>query len=198
MPESLIHFITSYGYLAIFGLVFLQEIGVPNPVPNELVMLFSGSLAVTGTLSFPLIFITAVSADILGTTVLYGVFYHFDPTLLRKLPLPVSQEKIARLSEQISTRGYWGIFFGRLVPFVRGYTSVAAGLLHITPRIFLPCVIASAVLWSGGYVVVGSIVGNYWVTAQSVIGKVGIVAGALFLVIVIMIVLRSRTNNHIH
>ncbi|MCX6740828.1 MAG: hypothetical protein NTY61_00295 [Candidatus Parcubacteria bacterium] len=45
MPHSLAVFITHYGYLAIFFLVFLQEIGVPNPVPNELVLLFSGYLA---------------------------------------------------------------------------------------------------------------------------------------------------------
>jgi hypothetical protein len=36
MPEEVVAYITKYGYLTIFILVFLQETGMPNPFPNEL------------------------------------------------------------------------------------------------------------------------------------------------------------------
>jgi membrane protein DedA with SNARE-associated domain len=52
MSPSLSAYILKYGYMAIFSLVFLQEIGVPNPVPNELVLLFSGYLTSIGQLHF--------------------------------------------------------------------------------------------------------------------------------------------------
>lgn len=77
MPHSLAVFIAHYGYPAIFSLVFLQEIGVPNPVPNELVLLFSGYLAFLGALNFVLVFLTVVAADFIGTSILYLVFYFF-------------------------------------------------------------------------------------------------------------------------
>ena len=35
VSSELALYITRYGYLAIFLLVFLQELGVPNPVTNE-------------------------------------------------------------------------------------------------------------------------------------------------------------------
>ncbi len=82
------HFIITYGYLAIFLLVFLQEIGIPNPVSNELVLIFSGSLAYSHTLSLPLILLSAISADIIGTTVLYTVFYFFGNWILSRKWLP--------------------------------------------------------------------------------------------------------------
>jgi membrane protein DedA with SNARE-associated domain len=44
MSPTLSAYIIKYGYIALFSLVFLQEIGVPNNVPNELVLLFSGYL----------------------------------------------------------------------------------------------------------------------------------------------------------
>jgi membrane protein DedA with SNARE-associated domain len=44
MPPELILYITKYGYIAIFVLIFLQEIGAPNPIPNEFVLLYSGYL----------------------------------------------------------------------------------------------------------------------------------------------------------
>jgi len=48
MSLTLSAYILKYGYIAIFSLVFLQEIGVPNPVPNEVVLLFSGYLSSVG------------------------------------------------------------------------------------------------------------------------------------------------------
>ena len=57
MPPTFSAYIIKYGYLAIFSLVFLQEIGVPNPVPNELVLLFSGYLTSTGKLNFTAVLI---------------------------------------------------------------------------------------------------------------------------------------------
>jgi len=164
MPPELATYISHYGYVAIFSLVFLQEIGVPNPVPNELVILFSGYLATTGVLSFPLVFLTVVGGDFIGTSLLFFVFYFFGDYFLLHKPrwLPISREKVDRLGERISRRGGFGIFIGRLLPYVRGYTSVAAGLLHVRPRIFLTAVIVSAIVWSGGYATVGQFIGDHW------------------------------------
>jgi membrane protein DedA with SNARE-associated domain len=49
MSSEVALYITKYGYLAIFLLVLLQELGLPNPVTNEFVLLFSGYLAFPGS-----------------------------------------------------------------------------------------------------------------------------------------------------
>jgi len=172
MPPELAGYISSYGYLAIFSLVFLQEIGIPNPVPNELVLLFSGFLASTGTLSFPLVFLSAVAGDFIGTTLLYFVFYFFGKTIIAKKPrwIPIHKEHIERLSNFISKKDWWGIYLGRLIPYLRGYASVAAGFLQLKPKIFLTMVFLSAVTWSGGYVIAGKLMGPYWQTFAERIG----------------------------
>lgn len=172
MPQELTAYITQYGYFAIFALVFLQEIGIPNPVPNELVLLFSGYLASEGLLSFPLLFLTVVFADFIGTSLLYFVFYSFGKKLLEKKPrwLPIHKGHIERLGSFISKKDWWGIYLGRLIPYVRGYASVAAGLLQLKPRIFLTMVLLSAATWSGGYALAGKIMGPYWETVAEKIG----------------------------
>lgn len=188
MPPELASYITQYGYLAIFGLVFLQEIGIPNPVPNELVLLFSGYLSFTGTLSFPLVFLSAVAGDFLGTTLLYSVFYYFGHKILEKKPrwIPVSKEKIEKLGALIATRDKWGIFVGRLIPYIRGYASVAAGLLQLKPRIFLSMVFLSAVLWSGGYVLIGKLSGKYW---DKIMAQFGGASAALYIILALFFVI---------
>src|SRR5215470_5672893 len=98
MAPELAAYILKYGYIAIFSLVFLQEIGVPNPLPNELVLLFSGYLTSIGKLDFTIVLITVVSADTLGSSVLYIAFYYFGQRLLQKWPHVMPTSKLAYLT----------------------------------------------------------------------------------------------------
>ena len=186
VSSELTLYITRYGYVAIFLLVLLQELGVPNPVMNEFVLLSSGYLAFSGVLNLWLVFVTAVSADCIGTTILYAVFYLFGQYIMDHRPrwLPVSPAHIDRIAHTISERQQWGIYVGRLIPFLRGYVSVAAGILPIGPKIFVPAVIVSAITWSGGYVIAGRVLGPYW---EQVAARIGGVESLILLATLIVI-----------
>ncbi|MDP4208278.1 MAG: DedA family protein [Bacteroidota bacterium] len=164
MPPELIQYITQYGYLAIFALVFLQETGAPNPIPNELVLLFSGYLSFTGILKFPLVVLAVVLADFTGSFILHTVFYFFGNYILQHKPrwLPIPVNAIFKLKNRMSKNGLTGIYIGRLSPFIRGYTSVIAGLLQIKPAIFLPIAIVTATIWATVYVMAGRLLGPFW------------------------------------
>ena len=174
MSAELTHYIAEFGYAAIFILVFLQELGVPNPVTNEFVLLLSGYLAFTGILNLWLVFLTAVSADFIGTSVLYAVSYRFGPRILRRGPkwLPISTNGLEQIAKRISERQRWQIYLARMVPFLRGYASVAAGMMPIRPGVFLPAVAVSAITWSGGYVLAGRLLGPSWEQLSRRIGAV--------------------------
>jgi len=164
MPLDLIVYITQYGYLAIFFLVFLQEIGAPNPIPNELVLLFSGYLIFLGVLSFPIVILSAVTADFICSSILHTTFYFSGSYLLQTkskwLPIPI--RTINRLMERTTKSGLSGIFIGRLTPFIRGYTSVIAGLLQIKSKTFLPIAFFTASVWVTVYVTTGILLGPFW------------------------------------
>jgi membrane protein DedA with SNARE-associated domain len=164
MPEDVVNYITGYGYLAIFILVFLQEIGMPNPFPNELLLIFSGYLSFKGFLFFPIALLTAVSADFIGTNILYFLFFKAGTHIIRKKPkwIPLSSGTIDRLTVKLSKGGKLNMFIFRLTPFTRGYTSVIAGLLHIKPKTFLPIALFSATTWAAVYVLTGYLIGPYW------------------------------------
>lgn len=190
MPHELVTFITQYGYLAIFALVFLQEIGIPTIVPNELVLLFSGYLTVDGTLSLPLVFTVAILGDFLGTTVLFYVFYFFGKKILEKKPrwIPINMEKIERLGQIITEKNKWGMFLCRLIPFIRGYASVAAGILQLKPKAFLTMVALSAIVWSGGYVLVGKLSYKSW---NIILLKFPGISTWIYIIIAVIIILFS-------
>lgn len=197
MTAGLIAYILHHGYLAIFFLVFLQEMGVPTIVPNEFVLLYSGYLAYTGVLNFWAVFFTAVAADLIGTTIVYIVFYFFGKILLARKPrwLPISREKVQKLTTDLSKKGWWGIYLGRLIPYLRGYTSVAAGLLEIKPRLYLLMVFLSAITWSGGYVLVGKLMGQRWVEVITLIGGARAVIFIIAAIAAILIIRRLLSQR---
>jgi membrane protein DedA with SNARE-associated domain len=189
IPEALSGYLITYGYWGVFSLIFLQEIGVPNPIPNEIILLFVGYLTSIGTFSAFWMVIVAVAADFIGTTVLYSVFYFFGDQILKYAPKWLPKEKIKEFKKKVAKRGIWGVFVGRLIPYVRGYASVAAGILKISPKVFLPSVLLSAVLWSGGYVIAGRIIGSGWERLAVNLSPTRMIILAAGLIIVIFIVI---------
>lgn len=185
MPHEFILYINQYGYLAIFVLVLIQEIGIPTPLPNELLMLFSGYLAFSGTLKLFLVLLTIITADFLGANILFTIFYFFGPAIISHKPkwFPLSTQKINNLSAKVSNGGLWTIFLGRVTPFIRGYISVIVGLLHIKPKIYVPITLITACLVTCTYVSVGYLLGPYW---EQVAGKLETVKYVVLFVVLLV------------
>ncbi|MDP4240062.1 MAG: DedA family protein [Bacteroidota bacterium] len=203
MPYELTAVIAQYGYVAILILVFLQEIGIPSPIPNELVLLFSGYLTFTGTLYFPMIIVSAIAGDLLAGTTLFTVFYFFGQTILRQKPswLTIPQKKIDRISLKIQATGQSGIIIGRLSPFIRGYVSVLCGLFHVSPRKFGITLILTTTVWVLTYVTAGFIIAPYFdlriiKNSNSHLILIAIAATIILLIILVRLVRRriSTTN----
>ena len=188
MPPELANYIIHYGYLTIFILVFVQELGIPNPVPNELILLFTGYLASTGKLNLFLAILTVVFADFIGTSILFFIFYFLDKYIFAKKRKWLAMHKIEKLLKRVAEKGLWGIYVGRLIPYLRGYTSIAAGLLRIKPKNFLPIVFLSALTWSGGYVIIGRLLGKEYESLTKYLNSWEIpLAGIILFVLVLFV-----------
>jgi membrane protein DedA with SNARE-associated domain len=162
MLSTLAFYIAKYGLIIVFSLIFLQEVGIPSPLPNEVLLLFAGFLASTGKLQLIPLIIVAVAGDFIGSSVLYGLFYYFGSKLLAKHPKWISPAKVEHWRKRLSGKHLWSIYVGRLLPYARAYTSMAAGTLKIRPIIFESSVLLSAITWSGGYVILGRVLGSAW------------------------------------
>jgi membrane protein DedA with SNARE-associated domain len=205
MPENVVFYVTRYGYLAIFILVFLQEVGLPNPFPNELLLIFSGYLTFSKILFLPMVILTALSADFVAANILYLMFYKAGAFVLQKKPrwIPLSADMIDRLSAKISKEGNVSIFIFRVTPFTRGYTSVISGLIHIKPKIYLPIVVFSGITWAAFWVISGYLIGPFWNQIEQLTGEFKIFM-LIVLVVAITIVILSycvkkkiRDGNHL-
>jgi len=164
VPPEIVYYINQYGYLAIFILIFLQEIGFPIPIPNELVLMFSGYLIYSGIFKFYIIISIALLADFAGNMVLFFIFKKFGSQILKHKPrwIPVSQSRIESLSRSLSEGGLFSIFICRLAPFLRGYATVISGLFQLKTVTFFVIALLSATVWAGAFIITGCLLGPWW------------------------------------
>ena len=71
MQEAFFSFISSFGYLAVFGLIFLENIF--PPIPSELILPLSGFLVIQTSMELPLVIVAATVGSVTGAFVLYGI-----------------------------------------------------------------------------------------------------------------------------
>jgi membrane protein DedA with SNARE-associated domain len=198
MEHWIISFITNWGYVAIFLCVFLQELGFPNPISNELLLIYSGFLVYAKLLILSWVLLTVVSADIIGTTLLFFFCYYKGHKILSWIlsrkwakKWSVGLQSNINYMTGVVQKNRWGILIGRFIPFLRGYASVAAGLAHISPFTFLFQVACSAIIWTGGYVLLGRyVIGKHWMKAGSIIKSVE--KGFEYTIIIAVIILLGQ------
>lgn len=156
MSAFLTNYIITYGYLAIFCIVLLQELGMPG-LPTELVLFYFGYLSRQANLSFPLVISMAIIADMAGAFLLYLLFYYCSDWLVRIKPkwLTLPVQKIESLKKKMASHNGRNILMAKLTPFVRGYIPVVAGLLQVQPAIYGRIILVTAIIWSGGWVTAG-------------------------------------------
>lgn len=140
------------------ALVCLNEIGLPTGVPMEVAILLAGAFAVhtPGQLLAALAII--VAADALGSTLLFlasrtGGNWVLDRVLARVGRR--SEATMRRWRSRLGDHDVGVVAVGRMLPLVRMYFSIGAGLLRVRPRDFLLGAAPGALVWAGTPLILG-------------------------------------------
>ena len=197
MTETITTLIHQYGYLALFGFLFLQEVGAPNPIPNELVLIISGYLIYSGLLSFWGVLSVIILSDVLAAMTLYTAFYFFGAWFIRSKPkwIPISTKSIIKLNQKIKDQGISVVFFGRLTPFIRGYVAVVSGLTQINAKRYMLIVMATTILWGVFYISIGYILSHYWKIIEPQFSKTPYLLGAILIIVLSVWVIKKIKIN---
>ena len=158
---SLHDIIATYGYWAVFIIVFLESAGVPCPGETALISsaVYAGT---TGNLDISLILLAAAAAAILGDNLGFWVGREFGfPLLLRHGSKIGMTEKRLKLAQYLFWRhGAKIVFFGRFTALLRAFAAVLAGANAYPPGKFLMFNAAGGIAWAGIMGLGGYLVGK--------------------------------------
>jgi len=127
----LVETIGSLGYIGIFALMFLESTFFP--FPSEVVMIPAGFLAYKGDMNLYIVLLMGVLGSLGGAL----LNYYLSKTLGRKLLLKYGhyiwfeEDKLIKMENFFKNHGEISTFNGRLIPVVRQYISLPAGLSNM-------------------------------------------------------------------
>ena len=150
------HFLVSAGYAAVILFGVLEAACIP--VSSEVTFGFAGVLAGEGKLNLALVIILGTIAEMVGSYISYAVGRVGGRPLVDRLGkyVLVTASDVDRAERFLTGRGVWAVPVGRMLPFVRAFVSIVAGLVDIPPLRFgvlslIGTVIYATALSSIGY-----------------------------------------------
>ena len=149
--------IGSLGYIGIFILMFLES--TVFPIPSEVVMIPAGYLAYKGEMNIYIVILLGVLGSLGGALFNYYFALKFGRTFLLKYGkyFFVSHESIEKTEKFFKNHGHISTFSGRLIPGLRHYISLPAGLARMNLFVFCLYTTLGAALW----VVILTVLGYY-------------------------------------
>jgi membrane protein DedA with SNARE-associated domain len=154
-------FIGSVGYAGVFVLTMLGSACVP--IPSEATMMFAGFKVSDGDLTLLGVIVAGVTGELLGCLIAYAAGYYGRIDLLERNKLiHIDRKRLDWVDSWFQRHGDITVFFGRLIPLVRAFISLPAGVAEMPLRRFIPLTLAGSVIWLSGLTLIGRAVGENW------------------------------------
>ncbi|MBX6394860.1 MAG: DedA family protein [Alicyclobacillaceae bacterium] len=158
---DILHFVAEHGYVALALILATGLIGVP--VPDEVLLTFTGFLTWQGTVRLPGTIIAALVGSCAGITMSYlvgrGVF---RPLAHRFFRQATENRKVSFAAEWLERYGGWALFFSYFMPGIRHVAAYAAGIGRMSFGRFARWAYSGAVFWVLTFLELGRLLGPRW------------------------------------
>jgi membrane protein DedA with SNARE-associated domain len=148
--------------IAIAG-IYLEESGLPMPVPSEVSVGYLGQRLGNSPLALFATWLGLTALIVLGSTNLFLASRRFGPRLITGrigTALHLAPSGVARAQSWLARWGPLAIGVARYVPGLRWAMAVACGILGVGYRTFWFSTAMSAAIWAGVMLTLGVTVGD--------------------------------------
>ena len=185
--------VSLWGYPGIVVLMFLESSFFP--FPSEIVIPPAGYLASQGEMSLTLVIAAGIAGSILGACFNYWLAVRWGRPLFERYGrfVLLSPATLERSEEFFARHGHISTFIGRLLPGIRQYISLPAGLSRMNLAVFIIFTTLGAGIWVVILALTGYLIGNNQDLITTYLQQITIAVGGLcFLLIVGYILYRKK------
>jgi membrane protein DedA with SNARE-associated domain len=188
------HFLESWGYPAIFVLSFVSSMGIP--IGAEIAIIYGGVLA-SGQVSGPghhlnvvLVIVVATAAELVGSLAGYGIGNYGGRPLVDRVGKYVllTHRDLDRAEAWFDRRGEPLVLFGRFIPLLRSFVSLAAGLAEMAVAKFVVFTVIGCAMWCTALTLLGDSLGSTYKHVLKDFSDAGYLAAALVVVAVVVLI----------
>jgi len=197
--ETLIHLMESwvidYGYLAIFLLMLAESACIP--FPSEVTMLVGGWYVATGDLNFFWVGAMGVLGNVVGSWIAYGVGRTMGRGVLDRYGkyVLIRSHDIDKAEIWWERYGEAATFFSRLLPVIRTFISLPAGIAKMPFGKFTLYTFLGCIPWTYALTWVGVVVEDNWERVLGYFDLPTLIIGTLVVVAAVVWYLRRRKQR---
>ena len=172
---TIIHLISSAQYLGIFILMFLESLLIP--IPSEITMPFAGFLASQGHLNIFFAIFTGAVANLTGSLIAYYIGFFLEETVILGLIKKYGKFLLLTTDDYEKSRHWFQkygsavVFFSRLLPGIRTFISLPAGLSEMNIWKFSFYTFLGSLIWSAALTYIGFYTGKNWKSLEPIYRK---------------------------
>jgi membrane protein DedA with SNARE-associated domain len=162
ISDLIISLISSFGYSGIFFAMALESACIP--FPSEIIMPFSGFVVSKGELDLWGITLAGALGNLFGSVVAYVVGLKGGRPFLEKYGkyMLLSQKKLDLADNWFEKHGDRAVLISRLLPVIRTYISLPAGIARMEFGKFALYTFAGSLPWCFALGYLGVLLGPKW------------------------------------
>jgi membrane protein DedA with SNARE-associated domain len=184
------HILHRYTYLASYGLLYIEESGIPLPAPGDVFVMYVGAHVPRNLASWVVAWFGLIGVVVLGATNLFFISRRFGRHLVEGRyaeAIHLNPARMEMAERWFKRYGVAAIIFGRHIPGFRVPITVASGVLKVRYPVFAASVAVSTAIWAGVVMVIGINFGprmeaflnlhrqTYWLWAAVVLVMIGVI-----------------------
>ncbi len=180
--------VSSLGYVAIFLLSVAQSCCIPTS--SELTLGFAGALAATGHLNLVEVILTGAAGEVVGAYVAWVIGRTAGRAIVDRYGrfILLTPHDLDRAEAWYARHGRWGVLGGRLVPVIRNFVALPAGVAEVPPVRFGLLTAIGSLIWDGAMAGIGYGLGARWHAIVHAFSDAGYVLGALAAVAIVLLI----------
>lgn len=156
----IVNIVSQLGYIGIFTAMFLESSFFP--FPSEVVMIPAGYLAYKGDMNIYIAICSGIFGSVAGAGFNYYLAKHFGRAFLQKYGkyIFLREDSLKKLENFFDKHGEISTFNGRLIPGIRQYISLPAGLAKMSISKFTLYTALGAGIWVTILALLGYFIGS--------------------------------------
>lgn len=184
------------GYTGVVGLMFLESSFFP--FPSEVVVPPAGYLASQGEMNLILVILSGILGSILGGLFNYWIAVKWGRPIFEKYGkyFFITSETLDKADDFFEKHGHISTFTGRLIPVLRQYISLPAGLARMPLKQFCAYTALGSGIWVAILALVGYFLGSNVSLIHQEVKRITfyLITGCVIL-IALYIYMNKRKNN---
>jgi membrane protein DedA with SNARE-associated domain len=199
LTDPIVEFATNVvaelGLPGVFLLMLLESACIP--IPSEATMLFAGFNVSRGEYSLIAVTLVGSFANLVGSWVAYAVGYYGRVDILERHghKLFIKPEHLRQADRWFERHGDATVFFTRMMPIIRTFISLPAGVARMPFVRFSVLTFIGCVPWVFGLTFIGQQVGANWTQWKDSLHYVDYAVAAAIVVGVVVLVVRRRRGG---